>query len=214
MTDQARRAPAHAGVCRNRSRADQGFAPARLPAQLRGLVHLRDRLQSLAQPDHQRNDQPQRHADRHRHRSDLRDLSLARAPDRPYRQCRRPDRRRDRSGHVDDRRRRRLGHALHREPGARDAEPRHRQGPRRAALDRRDAGARHARHGREQLPAGAEPEGLQAGDQPAAGQSRSGAQRKPDRSAHLARQPQVFRPDARQVHRAERRHRRADERCC
>ena len=48
----------------------------------------------------------------------------------------------------------------HREPRARDAEPRRRQGPRRAALDRRVAGARDAQHGREQLPAGAEPEGL------------------------------------------------------
>ena len=49
----------------------------------------------------------------------------------------------------------------------------------------------------EQLAAGAEPEGLQAGDQPAPGQSRSGAQREPDRPADLARQPQVFRSVAR-----------------
>ena len=61
------------------------------------------------------------------------------------------------------------------------------------------------RHGGEQLAPGAEPESLQAGDQPAADQSRSGAQREPDRSADLARQPQVFRSGAGQVHRAERR---------
>ena len=47
----------------------------------------------------------QRHADRRRPRADLRDLSLARPPHRPHRQCRRPDRRRDRAGHGDDRRR-------------------------------------------------------------------------------------------------------------
>ena len=49
-----RRARTHDGVRRDRVRADQGAAPAGDPAQLRGLVHLRDRLQSVAQPDHQR----------------------------------------------------------------------------------------------------------------------------------------------------------------
>ena len=202
---------AHACVRGDRARADQGVAPAGLSAQLRGLVRLRDRLQSLAQSDHQRDAHAQRHAEHVGHRSDLRNLSLARAPHRPARQCRRPDRRRDRAGHVDDRRRGRLGHATTPRACARDAEPRRREGPRRtcARSSRRWCSATRSME-ENNSPAGAEPEGLAAGDQPAPGQSRSGAQREPDRPADLACQPQVFRSVAREVHRAEHRHQRAD----
>ena len=48
------RARTHDGVRRDRARPDQGAAPAGRPAQLRGLVQLRDRLQSVAQQDDQR----------------------------------------------------------------------------------------------------------------------------------------------------------------
>ena len=63
---------------------------------------------------------------------------------------------------------------------------------------------RHQGDGEEQPGAGGAAQRLQAGDQPAPGKSRSGAQREPDRSAHLARQPQILRRGAGQGDRATR----------
>ena len=51
---EPRRTRTHNGVRRDRPRPDQGVASAGNPPQLRDLVHLRDGLQPLAQPEDQR----------------------------------------------------------------------------------------------------------------------------------------------------------------
>ena len=125
------------------------------------------------------------------------DLSVADAAVRAHRQGRQPGDGRDRAGHGDDRRRRRLRQPLHRKPRRHDREARRLQGPRGPARHRRGPGADRQGDGGVQPQAGRAAQRLQAGNQRAAGQSRSRARRKPDRSAHPARQPQVLRHHAR-----------------
>ena len=73
------------------------------------------------------------------------------------------------------------------------------QGPRRLCARSSNGWCRRHARWKRTTDSSSAAEGLQAGDQPAAGQSRGGAQREPDRSADVARQPQVFRSGARQV---------------
>ena len=97
------------------------------PRHLRSLVHLRDRLQSLAQPDDQRD------CWRATARSTDADLDQiyetyisANPLHRPHRPRRLAGDGRDRAGHGDDRRRRRHRLELHRKPRRRDPKARRR----------------------------------------------------------------------------------------
>ena len=83
-----RRARTHAGIRRDCVRTDQGSASASDPAQLRGLVRLRDRLQPFAESDDQRNAAEERQADRCRSRTRLYHLSFVDPPHRQARQGR------------------------------------------------------------------------------------------------------------------------------
>ncbi len=163
------------------------------PAQLRGLVHLRDRLQPLAQPDHQRNAGAERHADRRRSRTGLRHLHFVDPLQRQDRQRRLAGDGRDRPGHGDDGRRGRLRQLLHREPDQRHRQARQLEGPRRPARDRRKPGGDRQRDEAEQPRARAAAQRVEGGNQPASGKSRGRPHREPDRSAHRARQPQALR---------------------
>ena len=113
---------------------------------------------------------------------------------RPHRQRRLAGHGRDRAGHGDDRRRRRLCHRTTPKVSP-TVTPEPRRCRRRAGLRAivESLVQRHQGDGGEQPGAGSAAVGLQAGNQPAAGKSRGGAHREPDRSAHLARQPQVLR---------------------
>ena len=205
MTGPAGRARTHDGVRGDRARPDQGAAPARHPAQLRNLVHLRDRLQPVAQPDHQRDAGAQRHADRRRHRADLRRPIIS------------PTRLTDRIDNVGSQVMDEIeqvmamidaavGSATNYTESLADAR-RSSAAPRIATACARSSRAwctttKEMEQNNQALEAAAQR--LQAGDQPAPGKPRGGAHREPDRSADLARQPQVLRRGARQGDRATR----------
>ena len=163
---------------------------------------------------HQRNAQEQRRARRKRSGKYLRDLSVADPADRADRRGRQPGQGRDRAGDVDDRRRRRLRQQLHREPGRHVGKDRPVEGPRGPAHDRRKPGADRQGDGTLQYQAGRAAQRLQAGNPRPAGQPRGGAQRKPDRPADPARQPQVLRHHAGKGHRRGARQERSRCRCC
>ena len=135
----------------------------------------------------------ERHADRRRSRSGVLDLHLAHPLHRQDRQRRLAGDGRDQPGHGDDGRRGRLGLDLHRKPDQRHRQARQLQGPRKPPRHRRKPGADRQRDEAEQPRAGRAAQRVEAGDQPASGKSRGRPHRKPDRSAHLARQPQALR---------------------
>ena len=182
------------GVRGDRSRPDQGAAPARFAAPFRNLVQLRHRLQSVVEPDDQRNAGAQRHAQRSRHRPDLRNLHFG-----ATRFTDRIDRVGSQVMGEIEQVMAMIGAAAGNASSYSEnlatvtQKPRRRRRRARGARHRRKPGARHQGNGEEQPGAGGAAVGVEAGDQPAAGKSRSGAQREPDRSAHHARQPQIFR---------------------
>ena len=116
---------------------------------------------------------------------------------RADRQGRQPGQGRDRAGHVDDRHRRRLRQQLHREPGRHVAKSSASRRTAKACARSSKAWCRPPR--RWKSPTSKLEERLnasQAGNHRPACQPRSGAQRKPDRSADLALQPQILRHHA------------------